>query len=226
MNQYFLDKYKLKMVEVEEYVDEISKITYECTTLHIIVSLSKKISKIESILDRVSKIDKASLMYTQTELLNINKQLSKNLPYKIGYGKKAIRIKGLLKEIKFGNYDNALKIVKNLAEIQPINISEELETISRICSHEDIHTLKEAFINSWLRNEDKATRLMKCSRPECGNKHYANSYYGDKFCSCGAPLFLLKEVEVSEANYIALYAKYILSYIKKYESRATKIKSC
>ena len=224
MNKYFSEQYNLKMVEVEEYVDEISKITYQCITLHIIVSLSKRIAEIQSNLGHVSKTDKAVLIYTQAELLNINKQLSKNLPNKIGYGKRAIRKNGLLKEIKFGNYDNALRIVRNLADIQPIKISEELETISKICFYKDIHAIKEAFINSWIKKDDRASKLMKCLRPQCENEHYANSYYGEKFCSCGAPLFLLKELESSEANYITLYAKYILGYINKYQSRTNKEK--
>ena len=225
MNKYFSEQYDLKMLETEQYVDEISKVTYEYTTLYIIVSTSKRISDIESILDLVSsKEDRLSLMYTQTELLNINKQLSKNLPYKIGYGKKAIRIDGLLKLIKFGNYDKALKIVENLADIQPIKISEEMEAINKICFHKDIYAVKEAFVNSWINVKEESTKVVACPRPNCGIKRFANEYPGDRFCHCGATVDLVEVVDNSQANYIPLYAKYILGYLNRNNTKNTAIK--
>ena len=57
MNKYFSEQYDLKMLETEQYVDEISKVTYECTTLYIIVSISKRISDIESILEKVAELE-------------------------------------------------------------------------------------------------------------------------------------------------------------------------
>lgn len=201
--------------ELEIKKDIVFKTSYDCLTLATVVLLDRKCEAISKEINETNnEVEQFKLMTSQKILVDTARVLytyftAKSM-YRIGVGRKSIKIAGIKKLIEVGNHKKALQVITNLIEEQPnANKSiEDLNAISHIINISNDNEIVELFVNTWRDNHAECQQNKVCLRPHCKSVYKAN-IYDDDICHCSAPF----EYEI--AREITFNSKYIREVIER-----------